>query len=220
MGADIRDTRQSPELCRLGRRAFQHRGHRLCVQTIEMKHSPSLILVWRVAEFEARHAKASTIEPNHLLLGLCKVVDLDLPEFVTKDAPDRDEVLEELLREVRRLRTVFRAAGLDTKTFRRKLRRASPERRFALDDSERLRRSSAAKQVFADAEHFAQLGSSVVYPVHLLYATLLADDEHRDATLAELNVEKKRLLTVSKREVLGKQIGSASPSAKARTRWN
>jgi hypothetical protein len=139
-----------------------------------MKHSPSLILVWRVAEFEARHAKASTIEPTHLLLGLCKVVDLDLPEFVAKDAPDRDEVLEELLREVRKLRTVFRAAGLDAKTFRRKLRRASPERRFALDDSERLRRSSAAKQIFADAEHFAQLGSSAVYPVHLLYATLLA----------------------------------------------
>ena len=81
-----------------------------------MKHSASLILVWRVAEFEARHAKASTIEPTHLLLGLCKVVDLDLPEFVAKDAPDRDEVLEELLREVRRLRTVFRAAGLDAKT--------------------------------------------------------------------------------------------------------
>ena len=183
-------------------------------------HSSSLILVWRIAEFEERHSKASTIEPIHLLLGLCKVVDLDLPEFVAKDAPDRDEVLEELLREVRKLRTVFRAAGLDAKTFRRKLRRASPERRFALDDSERLRRSSAVKQIFADAEHFAQLGSSVVYPVHLLYATLLADDEHRDATLAELNIEKKRLLTVSKREVLGRQIGSTSPSAKARTRWN
>ena len=185
-----------------------------------MKHSPSLILVWRVAEFEARHAKASTIEPNHLLLGLCKVVDLDLPEFVTKDAPDRDEVLEELLREVRRLRTVFRAAGLDAKTFRRKLRRASPERRFALDDSERLRRSSAAKQVFADAEHFAQLGSSAVYPVHLLYAALLAEDEHRDSTLVELNIEKKRLMSVAKREVLMPQLGSASASKKARTRWN
>jgi len=60
------------------------------------------------------------------------VVDLDLPEFVTKDAPDRDEVLEELLREVRRLRTVFRAAGLDAKTFRRKLRRVSAERRLRL----------------------------------------------------------------------------------------
>ena len=32
--------------------------------------------------------------------------------------------------------------------------------------------------------------------------------------------KRKRLLTVSKREVLGKQIGSTSPSAKARTRWN
>jgi hypothetical protein len=89
-----------------------------------------------------------------------------------------------------------------------------------LDNSERLRRSSAAKRIFAEAEHFAQLGSSAVYPVHLLYACLLGDDEHRDATLTELNVEKKRLLTVSKREVLGKQMGSTSPSAKARTRWN
>ena len=129
-------------------------------------------------------------------------------------------MLEELLREVRKLRTVFRAAGLDAKTFRRQLRRVSPERRFALDDSERLRRSSAAKHVFADAEHFAQLGSSMVYPVHLLYATLLAEDEHRDTTLAELNIEKKRLLTVSKREVLTTQLGSASASKKARTRWN
>jgi len=118
------------------------------------------------------------------------------------------------------LRTVFRAAGLDAKTFRRKLRRASPERRFALDDSERLRRSSAAKQIFADAEHFAQLGSSAVYPVHLLYATLLAEDKHRDATLTEVNVEKKRLLTVSKREVLTTQLGSASSSKRERTRWN
>jgi len=183
-------------------------------------HSDSLILVWRVAEFEARHSKASTIEPTHLLLGLCKVVDLDLPEFVSKNSPDRDEVLEELLREVRKLRTVFRAAGLDVKTFRRRLRRVSPERRFALDDSERLHRSSAAKRVFADAEHFAQLGSSVVYPIHLLYATLLADDSHRDVTLTELNIEKKRLLTVSKREVLPSHPGSASASNKARTRWN
>ena len=186
-----------------------------------MKHSTSLILVWRVAEFEARHAKSSTIEPLHLILGLCKVVDLDLTEFVAKDAPERDEVLEELLREVRKLRTVFRAAGLDAKIFRRKLRRASPDRRFALDDSERLRRSPATKRIFADAEHFAQLGSSAVYPFHLLYVTLLADDEHRDLILADLGVDKKRLVSVAKREVLHRQQGSASARSKfARTKWN
>jgi hypothetical protein len=187
---------------------------------MKSSHSNSLLLIWRVAEFEARHLKSSTIEPIHLLLGLCKVVDLDLPELVAKDSPQRDDVLEELLREVRKLRTVFRAAGLDAKAFRRRLRRASPERRFSLDESERIRRSPAAKHVFANAEHFAQLGSSAVYPVHLLYATLLAEDKHRDATLAELNVEKKRLLTVSKREVLTPQPGSASGSKREGTRWN
>lgn len=187
---------------------------------MKSRHSSSLILVWRVAEFEARHQNASTIEPTHLLLGLCKVVDLDLPELVSKDSPDRDEMLEELLREVRKVRTVFRAAGLDAKAFRRRLRRASPERRFSLDESERLRRSPAAKQVFADAEHLAQLGSGTVYPAHLLYAALLAEDKRRDETLAELNIEKKRLTNIAKREVVMSQPGSASASKKARPRWN
>lgn len=187
---------------------------------MKSRHSNSLILVWRVAEVEAHQLKAPAIEPTHLLLGLCKVVDLDLPDLVSKDAPDRDEVLEELLREVRRLRTVFRTAGLDAKTFRRRLRRPFPERRFTLAESERLHRSSAAKRAFADAEHFAQLGGSPVYPVHLLYATMLAEDEHRDTTLTELNIDKKRLLTVAKREVLVPRAGSTSASKRERTRWN
>jgi hypothetical protein len=185
-----------------------------------MKHSASLILVWRVAEFEARHAKASTIEPTHLLLGLCKVVDLDLPELVSKDLPDRDEVLEEFLREVRKVRTVFRVAGLNAKAFRRRLRHASPERRFALDVSERLHRNPAAKRIFTDAERFAQLGSGTVYPIHLLYASLRAEDAHRDTTLATLKIDKKRLLTAVERNVIIPQSGGSSPSNKERTRWN
>jgi ATP-dependent Clp protease ATP-binding subunit ClpA len=187
--------------------------------SMKSSHSSSLILIWRIAEIEARHQNASTIEPTHLLLGLCKVVDLDLPELVSKDSPDRDEVLEELLREVRKLRTVFRAAGLDAKKFRRRLRRTVQDRRFSMTESERLRRSPAAKQVFADAEHFAQVGSGTVYPAHLLYATLLAKDEHRDETLANIEIDKRRLLTVAKREILTPQLGTAS-SKKARTRWN
>jgi ATP-dependent Clp protease ATP-binding subunit ClpA len=185
-----------------------------------MKHSASLIVVWRVAEFEARNSKSSTIEPTHLLLGLCKVIDLDLPEVLSKNLPDRNEVLEELLREVRRLRTIFLAAGLDAKTFRRRLRRASPDRRFELPETEILHRSPAARKVFAEAEQLAKLGSSTVYPVHLLYATLFTEDENRDVILAELNIEKKRLLTISKREVLKPQLGFTSSSKKSRTRWN
>jgi hypothetical protein len=184
------------------------------------RHSNSLILIWRIAEFEARQLNASKIEPVHLLLGVCKVVDLDLPELLSKDTPDRDEVLEELLREVRRLRTVFRVAGVDARALRRSLRRASQERRLPLDDSERLRRSNAAKMVFADAEHFAQLGNCAVYPVHLLYATLLSEDDHRDAMLDKLGIDKSRLLNVSKRDALAAQAGLASGSQKERARWN
>jgi len=184
------------------------------------RHSNSLLLVWRIAEFEARHLNASIIAPTHLLLGLCKVVDVDLPDIVSKDAADRNEVLEELLREVRKLRTVFRVAGVNAKTLRRRLRSASAERRFSLDESERLHRSSTAKQIFADAEHFAQVGNGAVYPAHLLYATLLAEDKHRDATLTELKIDKKRLLSVAKRDVLTFQVGPVSETRRARARWN
>lgn len=144
------------------------------------RHSESLILIWRVAKLEARQLKASTIEPTHLLLGLCRSVDLDLPSVVSRNLPDHDEVLEELLREVRRLRTVFRAAGLDPRTFRRRLRGISGGNRFSPSETERLRRTAAAKRVFGDAEHLAAMADVMVYPIHLLYAVLLTEDKKRD----------------------------------------
>lgn len=165
------------------------------------RHSDSLLLIWRLAEFEARQLKSSTIEPIHLLLGLCKSVDLDLSAIVSKTSPDHDEVLEELLREVRRLRTIFRATGLDARTFRRALRRVSGGNRTAQSESQRLRRNKAAKLVFADAEHFAELAQSVVFPVHLLYAVALIEDHLRDGLFNELGIELQRLQQVAKREM-------------------
>src|SRR5438477_6222983 len=53
---------------------------------MKSRHSNSLILVWRVAEFETRHLNAPKIEPTRLLLGLCKVVDLDCRERSTSNA--------------------------------------------------------------------------------------------------------------------------------------
>jgi hypothetical protein len=168
---------------------------------MKVRHSYSLILIWRLAELEARQLKASAIEPNHLLLGVCKSVDLDLPTLVQKDSPDRNEVLEELLREVRRLRTIFRATGLDARTFRRALRLKIGGNRIAPSEPERLRRSKAAKQLFADAEHFAEMANSWVFPVQLLFAIVSIDNEMRDDLLDELGVEPERLRKVAKREI-------------------
>lgn len=187
---------------------------------MKTRHSESLVLIWRVAEFEARQLKALTLEPTHLFLGLCKSIDLDLPALVPKDSPERDDILEELLREVRRLRNVFKAAGLDARKFRRQLRTKSGGNRFSPAESERLRRSSAAKQVFADAEHFAAIADCTVYPAHLLYAVLLADDEKRDALMAELDIDKKRLQQVAKREVLFRHDAGNAPADDTRTKLN
>lgn len=77
-------------------------------------------------------------------------------------------VLEECLREIRKLRTVFRTAQVDPMLLRRNLRRSQPERRFQLDESERLRRTPEAKRVFADAEHFAELTVGRAYQGHIL----------------------------------------------------
>lgn len=165
------------------------------------RHSDSLLLIWRLAEFEACQLKSSTIEPTHLLLGLCKSVDLDMSAIVSKTLPDHDEVLEELLREVRRLRTIFRATGLDARTFRRALRHVSSGNRTAQSESQRLRRSKSTKLVFADAEHFAELAQSVVFPVHLLYAVALIEDHLRDGLFNEFGIELQRLQQVAKREM-------------------
>jgi ATP-dependent Clp protease ATP-binding subunit ClpA len=185
---------------------------------MKIQYSDSLILVWRIAEIEARHLQSPAIEPPHLLLGLCKAVDLDLPSLVSKDAPNRNEIIEELLREVRRLKSVFRAAGLDAKTFRRRLRQPAANRRFELSDSDRMHRSDAAKQVFADAEHLATLAGSVVYPAHLLYAVLLAEDDKRDEIFGELGIAKNPLQEAAKREVLFQRGGSAFASGKGRAK--
>ncbi len=187
---------------------------------MKSRHSDSLILIWRVAEFEAHHLKASTIEPTHLLLGLCKSIDLDLPSVVSKDSPNRDEVLEELLREVRRLRTVFRAAGLDARTFRRRLRHVIGDNRFSPSETKRLRRTAAAKRVFADAEHFAAMADVLVYPIHLLYAVLLTEDKKRDELLRELDVDAKRLQQLAKREVLFQRDALIVQTDKPRTHLN
>ena len=110
--------------------------------------------------------------------------------------------LEELLREVRRLRNIFRAAGLNARAFRRRLRAKGGGNRFTLSEARRLRRSKNAKQVFVDAEHFAAIANSPVYPTHLLYAALLTDDESRDTIINELAIDKNRLRQVAKREAL------------------
>jgi hypothetical protein len=73
--------------------------------------------------------------------------------------------------------------------------------RIAPSESQSLHRSKAAKQVFADAEHFAEMANSVVFPVQLLFAVVSIEDEVRDDLLDQLGVQPERLNKVAKRAV-------------------
>jgi ATP-dependent Clp protease ATP-binding subunit ClpA len=168
------------------------------------KTSESLMLVWRIAELQARQLNAGKIEPYHLLLAISKIVDLDLTTIVPKDVANRDEILEQLLREIRRIRTIFRVADFDAKTLRRTLRKTvpgNPEKRFVVLDSEPLHRSAATRKLFAEAQHFAELSDQTVYPVHLLLAVLCTQERCGDDVMRELGIDKKRLEKIAKREI-------------------
>jgi len=183
-------------------------------------HSTSLLLVWRVADLEARHLKAPFLEPSHLLLGLCKVVDLDLSALVPTDTPDRNAVLEELLRETRRLREVFSHADFDAQRFRRRFRQVLTTGSSVMAARGLLHRTDDAKEAFAEAERMASLGDGTVFPMHLLYALLAAKDPTRDEVLTELGIDKRHLDEAAKGGALPKRAPAAASTSKDKTRWN
>lgn len=86
--------------------------------------------------------------------------------------------------------------------------------------SDQMRRSKAAKQVFAGAEPFAPLGDCVVYPGHFLYAVLLAEDEKRDQILSEFGGDLKRLQHIAKVEALFPRTQGASHADKGKRQLN
>jgi ATP-dependent Clp protease ATP-binding subunit ClpC len=167
------------------------------------RYADSLVLVWRLAEFEARILLSTTITPSHLLLGLCKCVDVDLPSLLPDPSPNRNNRLEELLRDTRRLRELFTRVGLDPKRFRRSLRPACLGDRSRPSKARRLERTPASKEVFMRAAQWASLNSRQVLPIHLLHALLLSADSQRDELLSHQGVEPSALKRAARESVTG-----------------
>ena len=165
-------------------------------------HSVSLIYVWRIAQIEAQHLNAEKIEQHHIAIALAKIVDVDLTELVPKTAKNRDTTLEELLRETRRIRTIFKQAGLNPKEFRQMLRRAEPVSSSYQESGRVIHRSASAKKIFSEAHKITKLvGHQEIYPVHLLLAVLLAEDNFVQCTLRNLAVKSKNLTGFARREI-------------------
>lgn len=158
---------------------------------MKARHSHGVRFAWQVGDLEARHLHAAFLEPGHLLLGLCKSVDIDLPSSIPSGVPERDRLLEELLREFRELREAFCSGSLDATRFRRHYRSLLPlgSAGFAAPEG-RLHRTDASKDAFFAAEQIALLTGNVIFPLHLLYSLLSEPDSLRREAMAHIGVDE------------------------------
>jgi ATP-dependent Clp protease ATP-binding subunit ClpC len=183
-------------------------------------YSNSLMLAWQVADLEAKRLQAAFLEPAHLLLGLCKCVDIDIPASIPANAAQREALLEELLREFRRLRESFGSAGFDAMRFRRHYRTVLPEGSAGLSPAvARLHRNDAAKDAFEEAEKIAAASGNVVYPIHLLSSLLAETDPQRESAMAAVGSSEARLRQTIKKQ-LSQQHGQIPPAMNANPQWN
>jgi ATP-dependent Clp protease ATP-binding subunit ClpC len=129
--------------------------------------SPSIYISWRIAEIEASHAGFSEIRPAHFWLGICKVVDLSVPELL-QDCDAEIRAMEgQVELDLSEVREIFSDLGVSAKLFRRALR---AELGKGEGEGERpLHRSDELRKIFKDAAKMAATESERMRPMHLIY---------------------------------------------------
>ena len=136
-----------------------------------IRHTDSLIFVWKIAEIEAKHLGSREIEPEHLFLGLLKSVDVDVSKVLSRT---NRSSLKQIECDVNLLRALFDEFLVDTTFMRRRLRkRITPQNPGTGTPSKRLRRSPKSRALFSRAEAVSENASDGnVLLVHLMASIL------------------------------------------------
>jgi ATP-dependent Clp protease ATP-binding subunit ClpA len=150
-----------------------------------IRHSKSLELVWRIAELEALNLNQEMLKPAHFLLGILKVVEVDLSEILENQ---REEISEEIENDIADLKSCVGEFVVEITYARRFLRGILP-RGDKHPSRERLQRSKSARMVFRDAETSATKTRSPVLPTHLLMALLESQEAQIIAALEKVHVD-------------------------------
>ena len=154
-------------------------------------YSPSTILVWNIAAIEAKSGKSSEIDPAHLLLGVCKLCDLDPERFCPRPIRRDRAQKQEFVTDIETLRQWFDAWGLDQTLFRRRLRSEIARAQANRLDRGIVHRSPVSRRVFERAEEIAMLGTDdnpILRPCHLLQAILELPASPWENLLEEMGV--------------------------------
>jgi hypothetical protein len=90
-----------------------------------MPASHALSLALQLTSLEARHLHAERLQPDHLVLGLLKLVDVDLAGYFAQISPDEVVATKG---EIKALTDAFNAALVEATSVRRRLRyRLNPQ---------------------------------------------------------------------------------------------
>ena len=153
--------------------------------------SPAVELAWQTAADEALQLGSPSLEPHHLLIGVCSVEKiLALP--ARAPAALAQAKREKVQRECEAWGDCVAEAGTDSPSLRRAIRRfATSAHPQSLDRGAKIRRSPASQQIFARA---TSLATSDSFPMpnllHLAAALLEKPEEKLDAAFEHLNKRK------------------------------
>lgn len=139
-----------------------------------VSYSPSTILAWNIAAIEAKSGNAIELEPAHLLLGICKLCDLDGESLPIEINQGETDLVQEIQADIATLKQLFEQGKFNPTNFRRRLRVliAKPDTGRATDET--IHRSTESRCVFLRAEEIAAqiMENNLLRPLHLLQALL------------------------------------------------
>jgi ATP-dependent Clp protease ATP-binding subunit ClpC len=170
-----------------------------------IRHSDALLIAWRLAELEATNLKQDELEPVHFLLGLLKLVELDVQAILGDHSTLSSERIREEVMSVSSMSECFRAAGIETTSARRKLRRTLPRGGADLEKGQHVRRGALARQIFADAEGMVSGNDdALVEPLHVLTGIAKSDCPWVNSALDEVGLSNSDFSSIVADHLAGK----------------
>lgn len=154
-------------------------------------YAPSTVLAWNIAAIEAKSGHATEIEPAHLLLGICKLCDLDIDRFCPKQIRDSRSQRQEFQKDVQILQQWFENWGLDPTVFRRRLRMRMMRTDRNVIHEGIMHRDALSRDVFERAEEISALHAideAIVRPCHVLQSLFEQPDTPWDSLLADMGI--------------------------------
>jgi len=133
-------------------------------------YSSGTNIVWRIAAVEAQNLRHQEIDPVDLMLGILKLVDVEIGKIAGRK---KDDSIGDINSEVNEIKSIFLESGLVAVKTRRRLRRESVHQLQNTDyKSGVIHRSPRLKDVFRRAETFLSSTEKIIKPIHLLAALL------------------------------------------------